>query len=241
MSLNNFLLWFQLQFYHNPNFKRGCPQLLVRMKRRIGTKNASLVSSLAQDFNKKHFKAGGNVDNHNSGFVADTRGESAFLPSANLNMPLIRKPSTRHIIADTTTPVRGDFYPPSSMSVRRTEQIAVDQHAIFNQLTTFHMHSQSSYTEANGRVVNFIKTTTSTSQYRILSPIQSNYFGLMVEPSTFPNRYHNISADEGPFSNLQPESNPRFPVPVIADTSAASLSRATYQPYSVYERHLNYS
>ncbi|XP_072808558.1 heat shock transcription factor, Y-linked-like [Vicugna pacos] len=78
-----------LQFYHYPNFKRVCPQLLVRIKRRVGIKNASLVSSLDADFKKKHFKAGGNVDNHSFGFVSDTSGESAFLPSANLNMNLI--------------------------------------------------------------------------------------------------------------------------------------------------------
>ncbi|XP_032315343.1 heat shock transcription factor, Y-linked-like [Camelus ferus] len=231
----------KLQFYHNPNFKRGCPQLLVKIKRRVGIKNDSLVSSLAQGFKKKHFKQGGNVDNHNSGFVVDTRGESAFLPSANLTMPLKRKPSTSHIIGDTSTPMRVDFSPASSMSVRPPEQIAVDQRAILNQLTTFHVDSQSSYTEENGRVVNFITTKTSNSKYSTLSPKQSNYHGLMVEPSTFPNRYHNISANEGPFSKLQAESNPWFPVPVIADTSATSLSWPTHQPTAGYDRHPNYN
>ncbi|XP_072813622.1 heat shock transcription factor, Y-linked-like [Vicugna pacos] len=106
----------KLHFYHNPNFKRGCPQVLVRIKRRVGIKNSSLVSSLPEDFKEQHFKAGYNVDNNNSEFVADTIEESAFLPSANLHMPLMRKPSTSHIIGDTTTPIRGDFSPPSSMS-----------------------------------------------------------------------------------------------------------------------------
>ncbi|XP_072814169.1 heat shock transcription factor, Y-linked-like isoform X2 [Vicugna pacos] len=68
---------------------------------------------------------------------------------------------------------------------------------------------------------------------------KSNYFGLMLEPSTFPNTYQNISANEGHFPKLQPGCNPRFPVPVIADTSATSLSRPTHQPSSVYERHPN--
>ncbi|XP_072813688.1 heat shock transcription factor, Y-linked-like isoform X2 [Vicugna pacos] len=52
----------KLQIYHNPNFKRECHQLLVRIKRRVGIKNASLVSSLPQDINKKLFKGGGNND-----------------------------------------------------------------------------------------------------------------------------------------------------------------------------------
>nr|XP_031531685.1 heat shock transcription factor, Y-linked-like [Vicugna pacos] len=229
----------KLQFYHNPNLKRGCPQLLVRIKRRVGIKNSPLVYSLAQDFKKKHFKGGGNIGKHNSDFVDYTIGESAFLPSPNLNMPLIRKPSTSHIIFDTNIPVRVGFSPSSSVSVRPPEQIAVDQHDILNQLTTARGRSQNSYTEANGRSVNFITTTTSTSQYSILSPIHSNYFGLILEPSAFPNRYHNISANEGHFSKLQPGNNPWFPVLVIADTSANSLSRPTHQPFSVYERHLN--
>ncbi|XP_072813085.1 heat shock transcription factor, Y-linked-like [Vicugna pacos] len=227
----------KLQFYHNPNVKQGCPQLLVRIKRRVVIKNASLVSSMAEDFSKKHYKAVGNVDNHNSDFVRDTSGDSAFLPSVNLNMPLIRKPSISHIIGDTTTPIRVDFSPPSSMSVRPPEQIAVNQRAILNQLTTVHGHSQSSYIEANSRVVNFITTAISTSQYSILYPIQRNYFGHMLEPSIFPNRNHNISVNEGRFSKLQPGSNPRFSVPLIADTSANSLSRPTHQTSSVYERH----
>ncbi|XP_072808672.1 heat shock transcription factor, Y-linked-like [Vicugna pacos] len=230
----------KLQIYHNSNFKRVFPQLLIRIKRRVGIKNASLVSSLAEDFKKRHFIAGGDVDNHNSGFVADTSGESTFLPFAKLKMPLIRKPSTSHIIGDKTTPISGDFSAPSSMSVRPPEQIAVDQHATLNQLNIVHGHTQSRYTEANDRIMNFIKTTNSVSQNSILSPMQSNYFGLMVEPSAFPNGYHNISAKEGHFFKLQPGSNARFPVTVTADTSATSLSRPTHQPTSLYERHPNY-
>ncbi|CAI9181485.1 unnamed protein product [Rangifer tarandus platyrhynchus] len=36
---NNASVLSKLQIYHNPNFKRGYPQLLVRMKRRVGIKN----------------------------------------------------------------------------------------------------------------------------------------------------------------------------------------------------------
>ncbi|KAM4798273.1 heat shock transcription factor, Y-linked-like isoform X1 [Urocitellus parryii] len=229
----------KLQFYHNPNFKRGCPQLLVRMKRRVGIKNASPIStSLVPDLNKKHLRAGGNVDNHNSGLIAETSGESLFSTSTNLNVPLKKEPSTSQRIANTTDLIRSDFSPPSSTSVRPSEQIVTDEHAILNQLTTFHMRSHSSYTQANGHVVNFI--TTSTSQYHIISPLQNNYFGLMMEPSTFPTRYPDISANEAPVSNL-PAGNPWFPMPMIADTSAASLSRSTHQPSSLYQHHSNYN
>ncbi|XP_032322217.1 heat shock transcription factor, Y-linked-like [Camelus ferus] len=231
----------KLQFYHNPHFKRGCPQLLVRIKRRVGINVASAVSSLAQDFNKKHFKAGGNEDTNNCGLGAGTSGASVLSTSENLNVPFIRKPSTSQRTLNTATPIRNDFSPPSSMSARPSEQTAVDQHAILNQLTTFHVHSQSSYTQANGRILNFITTVTSTSQYRIVSPVQSSYVGLVVEPSTFQTRYPDVSANGFYFSNLQPAGNLWFQMPMIAHTSVASLSRPTHQPSSGCERHPNYN
>nr|XP_019812110.1 PREDICTED: heat shock transcription factor, Y-linked-like [Bos indicus] len=44
----------------------------------------------------------------------------------------------------------------------------------------------SSYTQVNGPIEDFATTTTSTSQNHIVSPLQSTYSGLMVEPSKFP-------------------------------------------------------
>ncbi|XP_006096061.2 heat shock transcription factor, Y-linked-like [Myotis lucifugus] len=219
----------KLQFFHNPNFKRGCPQLLVRMKRRVGIKNASPASSLFQDFNKKHFGADSHVDNHNSGFVAESSEESVFPHSTNVNMPLIRNPATSQIIAKTTAQRRSNFSPPSSTLVRSSEQIVMDRYAISNQLTTFPVHSHSSYTQANTRMVNFITTTTSASQNHIISPLQRSYFERMVQPSTFPNRYSYSPVIDGLPSTLQPVGNPNFPMTMIADTSATSLSRSTPQ------------
>ncbi|XP_038307328.1 heat shock transcription factor, Y-linked-like [Canis lupus familiaris] len=230
----------KLQFYHNPNFKQGCPQLLVRMKRRVGIKNASTVS-LVQDFNKKPCSAEGNVDSPNFGLVGETSGERVYSNSTNLNVPLIRKPSNSQRIATTTDPMKSDFSPTSPMSVRPSEQIGMEQHAVLNQLTTFHMHSHSNYTQANGHIVNFVTTTTSTSQYGIISPLQSSYFGTMVEPPTFAARYADFSGNEAHFPNMQPAGNPWFTMPMIADTSAASLSRSTDQPSPSYVHHPNYN
>ncbi|KAM9576304.1 heat shock transcription factor, Y-linked-like [Trichechus inunguis] len=231
----------KLQFYHNPNFKRGCPQLLIRMKRRVGIKNASPVSaSLVQDFNKKHFRAGCPIYNQNSGLVAETSGESLFSTSTNLNVPLTRRSSTSQITANRATPIRSGFSPSSLTSAKPSEQMVTDQHAILNQLTTFHMHSRSSYTHANGHIVNFVTTTTSTSQYHVISPVQ-NYFRPMVEPSTFPTGYSDLSANEAPFSNLLGAGNPWFPMPMTADTPATTFSRSTHQSSSIYQHHPNYN
>ncbi|XP_062941276.1 heat shock transcription factor, Y-linked-like [Cynocephalus volans] len=233
----------KLQCYHNPNFKRGCPQLLVRMKRRIRVKNASVSAPLVQDFNKKDFRAEGNVENNITGLVAKTSGESLLSNSTNLNVPLTRKPSTSQRVADTTDSINSiasNFSPPSTI-VRSSERTVTNQHASLNQLTTFHMSSQSSYTEANGHIVNYITSTTSASPFHIISPLQNSYFQLMVEPSTFPTRCPDVSATEAPFSNLLPACNPWIPRPMTADTSNACLSRSAHQPSSSHENHLTYN
>ena len=180
------------------------------------------------------------MDNHNSDVAAETRGEDAFSASTNLNVPLIRWPSMSQRISNTTTPTRSGLSSPSSPSFRPPGQIVMAQHAIFSQLTTFHMHSQSSYSPASGHIVNFITTTTSISQYRCISYFPSGYFGLRVEPSPLPTRYQNISPTECPVSNPQPAAHPWFPMPMATDTSAASLSRPNPQSSSVSEHHPNY-
>ncbi|XP_025778847.1 heat shock transcription factor, Y-linked-like [Puma concolor] len=191
-------------------------------------------------FNKKPCRAEGNVHSPNSGFVAETSGERALSTSTNLNVPLIRKRPTIQRVANTTAPVTSDLSPPSSTSARPSEQMVMDQHAILNQLTTFHTHSRDSYTQANGHAVNFVTTTTATSQYGIISPLQNSYFGTVVEPCTFPTRYPAVSASEVRFSNPQPPSNQWFSMPMIADTSAASLAMSTHQPSSSYVHHPDY-
>ena len=50
-----------------------------------------------------------------------------------------------------------------------------------------------------------------------------------------------LSVHNGPFSKLQHASNSWFPVPMIADTSAAPFSRLSQQPSSLYENYPNYN
>ncbi|XP_071069774.1 heat shock transcription factor, Y-linked-like [Dasypus novemcinctus] len=231
----------KLQFYQHPNFKRGCPQLLVNMKRRVGIKNASTVSaSLVQDFNKKHFRAVSNADNQNSGAVAETSRERLLSASTNVNVPLIRQPSNSQEVASTTPLVRSVFSP-SSASITPSEQILTDKHGVLNQLTTFHMQSHSSYTQANGYIVNFVRTATSVSQYHIVSPIENNYSGLMVEPPSVPTGYPDLPAHEASFSTFLQGGNPWLPMAVIPDLSATSLLRSSQQPSSLYQHFPHFS
>lgn len=193
------------------------------MQRRLGINNVSLISSLVQD-NKTYVNARVNKDDHNSDFLRETRGESAFSASRTLNVPYIPKPHSSQIFANTSAVSPCDLPSPSPISLRQTDQIVVDQPAVFKTLSIFNWHSHSSYTQVNGHVEDFATTTTSTSQNHIVSPLQSTYSGLMVEPSKFPVRHSDMSGHDNPFPNLQETGNSWFSVPTSTYTSASSLS-----------------
>ncbi|XP_069429598.1 heat shock transcription factor, Y-linked-like [Ovis canadensis] len=220
---NNISLLSKLQTYCNPNFKRGHPQLLVRMQRRVGINNVSPISSLVQG-NKKHVKASVKNDDHNSEFLPEMSGESTFPASTSLSVPFIQKPHTSQIVANTSALSPCALPTPSAISVRHTDQIVVDQPEVLKKLSIFNWHSQSSYPQVNGYVEDFATTTTSTSWNHIESPLQSSYSGLMVGPSKFPDRHSDMSAHDSPFLNLKERGNSWFSVPTIAYTSASSLS-----------------
>ncbi|MXQ99030.1 hypothetical protein E5288_WYG005077 [Bos mutus] len=218
----NISLLIKLQTYYNPNFKRGYPQLLLRMQGRFGINNVSPISSLVQD-KKKHVKASVNEDDHNSEFIPEIIRESAFSASTSLHVPFIQKPHTIQIVTNTNILSPCDLPNPSPISVRQTEQIVVDQPAVLKRLSIFNWHSHSSYTQVNDHVEDFATTTTSTSQKHV-SPLQSIYSELMVEPSKFPVRHSDMSGHDSPFPNLQERGNSWFSVPTIIYTSASSLS-----------------
>uniref|UniRef100_A0A8B9X2F6 HSF-type DNA-binding domain-containing protein n=1 Tax=Bos mutus grunniens TaxID=30521 RepID=A0A8B9X2F6_BOSMU len=205
-------------------FQHLChPRLLVRMQRRVGINNVSPISSLVQD-NKKHIEASVNKDDCNSEFLPETSGESAFSGSTSLSVPFIQKPHTSQIVTNTSALSPCNLSNPSALSVRQTDQIVVDQSAVLKKLSIFNWHSHCSHTQVNGHVEDFATTTTSTSQNHIVSPLQSSYSGLIVEPSKFPVRHSDMSGHESPFPNLQERGNSWFSVPTIAYTSASFLS-----------------
>uniref|UniRef100_A0A7N9C7E9 HSF-type DNA-binding domain-containing protein n=1 Tax=Macaca fascicularis TaxID=9541 RepID=A0A7N9C7E9_MACFA len=231
----------KLKCYYNPHFKRGCPQLLVRVKRRIDVKNASLTPTLFhEDFNQKHFRAGANMENHNPALAAEVSEESLFATSTNLNMSLTRESSVGKIIASSSDPIISGFLPPSrSTSIGPSEQSATDQRAILNQLSTIHMHSHSTYMQARGRIVNFITTT--TSQYHIISPFQNCFLGLTLESPAVPTRYPVVSVNQAPHPNLLPAGNRWLQMSTIADISSSPLSRPATQPSPLDKYHTNYN
>ena len=173
---------------------------------------------------KEHVKANVKKYDHNSEFLPETSGKSTFSASTSLSVPFMQKPHTSQIVTNISAVSPCDLPTPSAISVRHTDQTVVDQPEVLKKLTIFNWHSQSRYTQVNGHVEDFATTSTSTSRNHIVSPLQSSYSGLMVEPSKFPDRHSDMSAHDNPFLNLQERGNSWFSVPTIAYTSASSLS-----------------
>ena len=69
------------------------------------------------------------MDDHNSDFHLETRGEDVFSTCTSLSMPFLRKPSTIQIVADAIAPTQNVFSSPSSKSVRPQKHVVVHQPA----------------------------------------------------------------------------------------------------------------
>ncbi|XP_075395968.1 heat shock transcription factor, Y-linked-like [Tenrec ecaudatus] len=110
----------KLQFYRNPNFQRGCPQLLMRMKRRVGTKNASQISASLLDLNQKLFCSGKDVIQQNTSSQDESRRENSPSTSTNPPAPQLKKPPTSTGIVNTVVPIR---------SFERAREGSSDSHA----------------------------------------------------------------------------------------------------------------
>lgn len=180
------------------------------------------------------------MNNPDSSYVAERSGESVFSHSTNLQMPLLRNPATSQRMAKTTEPIRTAFAPPSSSLLRPSGQILMNQNALSRQLTTFPVQSRRNYTQANIHIGNFI-TTTAASENCNISPLHRSYFDKMGEPSLFPNAYLYSPVIDGLPINLQRAGNPSFPMPVTADTSAASPLRSSPPPPLSEVHHCNYN
>ncbi|XP_010830419.1 PREDICTED: heat shock transcription factor, Y-linked-like [Bison bison bison] len=234
---NNISLLTKLQTYYNPNFKRGHPQLLLKMQRRVGINNVSPISSLVQD-NKKHVNASVNKDDCNSEFLPETSGESAFSTSICLSVPFIQKVHASQIVTNANALFHVTYLPGSSpISVRQTDQIVVDQPAVLKILSIFNWHSHSSHTQVNGHVEDFATTATSTSQNHFVSPLHSIYSRLMVEPSKFPVRHSDMSGHDiqdnkkhVKASVNQDDCNSEF-LPETSGESAFSVSTCLSVPF----------
>ena len=106
------------------------------MQRRVGINNVSPISSLVQG-NKKRAKASVKKDDHNSEFIPEMSGESAFPTSTSLSVPFMQKPHTSQIVTNTSALSPCDLPSSSSISIRETDRIVVDQPALLKKVELF--------------------------------------------------------------------------------------------------------
>ncbi|XP_075395970.1 heat shock transcription factor, Y-linked-like [Tenrec ecaudatus] len=203
----------KLQFYRNPNFQRGCPQLLMRMKRRVGTKNASPIPASLLDCNQKLFHSGKDVVQQNTISQDESRREDSPSTSTNSPVPQVEKPPTSTEITNTVVPIRSSFSLPPLTLVSLS-----GPPAILNQQTTFYLHPPSGPTQANGHMVNLVTPPTSL---HYVSPRHNCSFVPMAGPSTLPNGHPAYSANEASRPNLLVPEKKWILVPVMTDTTAS--------------------
>ncbi|XP_010830418.1 PREDICTED: heat shock transcription factor, Y-linked-like [Bison bison bison] len=157
-----------------------------------------------------------------------TLTRDSVLKSMIEDVPFIQEPHTSQIVTNTNALSPCDLPNPSPILVRQTDQIVVDQPAVLKKLSIFNWYSHSSHTQVNGHIEHFATTATSTSQNHFVSPLQSSYSRLMVEPSKFPVRHSDMSGHDSPFPNLQERGNSWFSVPTTASSLSSQLINNHY-------------
>uniref|UniRef100_A0A8C8R512 HSF-type DNA-binding domain-containing protein n=1 Tax=Pelusios castaneus TaxID=367368 RepID=A0A8C8R512_9SAUR len=189
-----------LQFYHNPNFKRGYPHLLVRCKRRVGIKNSPPVAfSLDQD-----------------------------APKENMQTCTLRKPTVNKGLARATARIRSGYASSPTASLRPSEHATTEDGEKLNQLAPFHVHQNNSHARVSTHDIDSTTTTSATSLYHVIPPVPNSPFGPVMGLPAFPAMYPDLSAMQAHWASLLPFCNPWFSMPMIAAASAISMSRSSH-------------
>ncbi|KAM4663410.1 heat shock transcription factor, Y-linked-like [Discoglossus pictus] len=214
----------KLQLYHNPNFRRDCPHLLGRMKRRVGIKNTLPVTcSLEQDFGNSNCQTGesnGNLRNsHEAGEQLSTTSKESTQKSGNEKTASQRPCSS-------TSRIRSNYTGSSATSTRPSEHGTINQNSKLNQLAPFHPPQHSCHNHVNTHGIDSTTTTSSTSLYHVIPPMPNNQFSHMMGLPAFQTMYPDLTAMQAHLASLLPLFNPWLSMPMIAAASAISMSRS---------------
>ncbi|XP_032635710.1 heat shock transcription factor, Y-linked-like [Chelonoidis abingdonii] len=222
----------KLQFYHNPNFKRGSPHLLVRCKRRVGIKNTPLVAfSLDEEFSENCLKSEGRSSDVQSAFRTASMEENdlvATTPKENMQTCALRKPTVNKGLARATARIRNGYASSPAASLRPLEHVTAEDREKLNQLAPFHLSQNNSHTRVSTHDKDSTTTTSATSLYHVIPPVSNSPFGPVMGLPAFPNMYPDLSAMQAHWASLLPFCNPWFSMPMIAAASAISMSRSSH-------------
>nr|XP_056715317.1 heat shock transcription factor, Y-linked-like [Euleptes europaea] len=222
----------KLQFYHNPNFKRGCPHLLARCKRRVGIKSTPPVAfSLEQDYNESCLKSRSRSPDGQTTLGNESR-ENSFLaasPKDKMHKSGHRKPTLSKGLAGLAARMRSGYTTSSPTPLRPSEQASPeDNDNKINQLAPFHLPQHTNHARVNTHEIDSTTTTSATSLYHVIPPVPNSPFAPMMGLPAFPTMYPDLSAMQAHWASLLPFCNPWFSMPMIAAASAISMSRSSH-------------
>ncbi|XP_060615206.2 heat shock transcription factor, Y-linked-like [Anolis sagrei] len=213
----------KLQFYHNPNFKKGCPHLLARCKRRVGIKNTPPIAfSLEEDFHERPRTPDGPAPRENDLHAASPREK---MPKSGL-----RKLAASKALASAAIRLRSGYSASSPAPLRASEQgpATEDNESPKGQLAPFHVPPHGSHARVNTHEIDSTTTTSATSLYHVLPPVPNTPFAPVMGLPAFPTMYPDLSAMQAHWASLLPFCNPWFSMPMIAAASAISMSRSSH-------------
>uniref|UniRef100_A0A674KH79 Heat shock transcription factor, Y-linked-like n=1 Tax=Terrapene triunguis TaxID=2587831 RepID=A0A674KH79_9SAUR len=217
----------KLQFYHNPNFKRGSPHLLPRCKRRVGIKSTPPVAfSLDEEFSENCLKSEGRSSDVQSAFGTASMEENdlvATAPKENLQTCALRKPTVNKGLARATARIRSGYASSPAASLRPSEHATAEDSEKLNQLAPFHLPQNNSHTRVSTHDIDSTTTTSATSLYHVIPPVSNSPFGPVMGLPAFPTMYPDLSAMQAHWASLLPFCNPWFSMPMIAAASAISI------------------
>uniref|UniRef100_A0A8C8R585 HSF-type DNA-binding domain-containing protein n=1 Tax=Pelusios castaneus TaxID=367368 RepID=A0A8C8R585_9SAUR len=180
----------KLQFYHNPNFKRGYPHLLVRCKRRVGIKNSPPVAfSLDQEFSENCLKSEGRSSDVQCAFGTASMEEKdlvASAPKENMQTCTLRKPTVNKGLARATARIRSGYASSPTASLRPSEHATTEDGEKLNQLAPFHVHQNNSHARVSTHDIDSTTTTSATSLYHVIPPVPNSPFGPVMGLPAFP-------------------------------------------------------
>uniref|UniRef100_A0A8D2L2T5 HSF-type DNA-binding domain-containing protein n=1 Tax=Varanus komodoensis TaxID=61221 RepID=A0A8D2L2T5_VARKO len=222
----------KLQFYHNPNFKRGCPHLLARCKRRVGIKNTPPAAfSLDDDFSESCLKSRSRSPEGQSslGSVSRENGFLATSPKDKMHKSGLRKPTMTKSLAAAAARLRSGYAASPPTPLRASEQAAPEENdSKINQLAPFHLPQPASHARVNTHEIDSTTTTSATSLYHVIPPVPNSPFAPVMGLPAFPTMYPDLSAMQAHWASLLPFCNPWFSMPMIAAASAISMSRSSH-------------
>ncbi|XP_003225617.2 heat shock transcription factor, Y-linked-like [Anolis carolinensis] len=227
----------KLQFYHNPNFKKGCPHLLARCKRRVGIKNTPPVAfSLEEDFHESCLKSrprspDGQAALGPASRESDPHATASASPREKTHKSGLRKPAAAAKgLAGAAIRLRSGYSAPSPAPLRAAEPggAAEDSEAPKGQLAPFHVPPHASHARVNTHEIDSTTTTSATSLYHVLPPVPNTPFAPVMGLPAFPTMYPDLSAMQAHWASLLPFCNPWFSMPMIAAASAISMSRSSH-------------